>query len=377
MQPTDLYADSFARYPPRARSLAVTSVAVLRRIPLALLPLFLCQLISYDGLFPPEQRDLEQQFNYLGTVTTSQFNALMESLATIRLPPEISESDWVNQPKHFAEQLSAFLWSVHQGDHYHNAARAYQQHVEAVFVREPPETSRYTIVKVGAGVSETNLRLFRRLRRTAPSSPVLTRPPVEATIGPASRINVVSYAKLAPVVRKELTLLDEFEARPLGKDAIRAEAVTSYMADMKPKDLGLGNSADNPVLQHFELDALTEGPVTQVFSTTFVQGASRECLHRTQPLTLLARFRPRQEAGTMNQLLSRDPFNQVTDLEGALVDADMGAYYAWISQSRLSGGDRSRFIVWFEDHSTAITIGPSMARGATSDVPTDMAKILA
>lgn len=166
----------------------------------------------------------------------------------------------------------------------------------------------------------TNLHLFRRLRRTLFTG-VNPNPELECLIntlkGRAQRypgdhthwyidggeargdsrpgigeLNVVSYAKLAPAVRKELTLLDE-EVRPLRKDEIGVEAVTSYMADMKPKDLGPGTAQTTPVLQQFELDVLTGGADTQVFSTTFVQGASRECLHRAQPLTLLARFRPR------------------------------------------------------------------------------------
>jgi hypothetical protein len=38
----------------------------------------------------------------------------------------------------------------------------------------------------------------------------------------------------------------------------------------------------------------------------------------------------------------------IRDVEGSLIDAEMGAYYTWIHQSRLSGADQSRFLVWFE-----------------------------
>ena len=50
----------------------------------------------------------------------------------------------------------------------------------------------------------------------------------------------------------------------------------------------------------------------------------------------------------MEQLLARDPLQRPQDPEGSLVDADMGAYYTWINQSRLAGADWSRFLVWFE-----------------------------
>lgn len=405
MQPSDLRAESFSGYPPQARNLAVTNLAVLRCIPLALLPVFLRQMINYDWLFPPEQRDLVRQLDYLDKLSPSAFEALMEPFTAVHLPPEIGESDWVNQPKDFVEQLSAFLWSVHQIDNYHNAAREYQERVQSALVKEPPETSRYAMVIIGAGVREWNLPLFRRLRphgtlftQVNPKSGLQTLIATlqlraqrysgnyahwyidggepEAVFGPASGITVVSYERLAPAIRKELSLMNQFSTQPPKSGGTTVEAVTSYMADMKPRDLGLGDSAGDPVLHRFELEVLTEGAGTQVFSTTFVQWSSRECLRRAQPLTLLARFRPRQEAATMNELLSRDPFSQMTDAQGALVDADMGAYLTWIDQTRLPGADQSRFLAWFEDHSTAIAIGPTLARGTTSDTPTDLAKIL-
>jgi hypothetical protein len=405
MRPSELRAESFSRYPHQAEALAVQNLPLLRRIPLALLPLFLRQLINYDWLFPPEQRDLVGQFNYLAGLPESQFDALMAPYAAMRLPQEISDSDWVNEPKHFAEQLSAYLWSVHQIDAYHQAVRDYQQQLEAELAKEVPETSRYTMVILGAGVKETNLTLFRRLQphgtlftNVDQKSGVQTLLSAlnararkypgdyahwyidggepEAIPGPPSGISLISYGSLAPAVRRELTLLNRFRTLPPKSGETGVEAATSYMADMKAQDLGLGDNAGSQVLQHFALDMLTEGAGTQVYSTTFVQWTARECLHRAQPLTLVVRFRPRQEAAPMNQLLSRDPFAQATDAEGSLVDADMGAYLTWINQNRLPGADQSRFLAWFEDHGTAIAIGPSMARGTTSNAPADLAKIL-
>ena len=67
-------------------------------------------------------------------------------------------------------------------------------------------------------------------------------------------------------------------------------------------------------------------------------GPHREAMRRAQPITMLARFAPRQRMASMNELLKRDPLTQQTDPEGSLVDADMGAYYTWINQGRLPGG---------------------------------------
>jgi hypothetical protein len=44
----------------------------------------------------------------------------------------------------------------------------------------------------------------------------------------------------------------------------------------------------------------------------------------------------------------------------------MGAYYNWLNQQRLPGGEQSSFLVWFEGHSQALAIGPSMPRGTES-----------
>ena len=101
------------------------------------------------------------------------------------------------------------------------------------------------------------------------------------------------------------------------------------------------------MLNRFQLSLLTEGSGTQVFATTFVQWAAREALRRAQPLTLFARFAPRQRENPMNELLSEAQRRPELDPQGSLVDADMGAYYTWLNQQRLSGrkpGDLSRVV---------------------------------
>jgi len=78
----------------------------------------------------------------------------------------------------------------------------------------------------------------------------------------------------------------------------------------------------------------------------------------------------------MEQLLNRDPLQQHQDTEGSLIDADMGAYYTWINQSRLSGAQLSRFLVWFEDQPLACAISPTLPKGTTSSQSITMRQIL-
>jgi len=118
------------------------------------------------------------------------------------------------------------------------------------------------------------------------------------------------------------------------------------------------------LLNHFQLSILTEGSGTQIFSTTFVQWASREALRRAQPLTLMAHFRPRQLQQPINELLSKTVKSKEVDPEGSLVDADMAGYYIWLNQQRLPGAELSKFLIWFENHGEAVVVAPLVAAGS-------------
>jgi hypothetical protein len=159
-------------------------------------------------------------------------------------------------------------------------------------------------------------------------------------------LTIVSYDRLVPVARRELALLNQFTNHSGSGGTSAVEAVSSYVVGLSPNDLGLKDTARDAAMRHFEVNILTQGAGCQIYSTTFVQWASRECLHRAQPLTLFARFATRQTSAPMEQLLTRDPLQQPQDKQGSLIDADMGAYYTWINQSRLAGANQSRFLVW-------------------------------
>jgi hypothetical protein len=273
----------------------------------------------------------------------------------------------------------------------------YADRLRAAVPPEPPPIQRLGISIVGKGLDSYDQPLFRKLRphgayctRVNPENGLkvlLDAVAARAKAHPAPyahwyidggeevehdpALTVVSYDALAPARAALLRKMQSDISRPgMGPETLR-----THMAEMRASDVGLDNSRD-AVLSRFQLKLLTEGSGTQIFSTTFAQWAARETLRRAQPLTLLVRFAPRQRQKPMNELLSPTSGGSEPDLVGSLVDADMGAYYNWINQQRLPGADRSSFLVWFENHSSAVVIGPSVPRGTESSGATDISQLL-
>jgi hypothetical protein len=405
MQPSALRAEDFRLYPPKGKSLALANLQLLQKIPLTLLPTMLRQLIDYDWSFPLEQLALEKQLDYLKAMQPSSFMDLMASFASIHLPDALVASDWVNHPQEFNSQLSAALWSLQKKDIYHDAAVRFQRQIEEATKEALPSIPRFTIVTVGQGAAQARSPLFRSLRphgvlftaidpnnglqsllnflkTRAKSQPLpyahwyIDGGQPDATFGSYQGITATSYHDLMPVARRELNLTSDFVTRTAANGTGGPEALQSFMTSLNQADLGLDGTTHDPILRHFELGVLTEGAGTQVFSTTFVQWAAREAMRRAQPITMLARFAPRQRLVPMNELLSQDPSIQQTDPEGSLIDADMGAYYTWINQSRLVGSKQSCFLAWHEGQNLALAISPSLPAGTVSDKPASLENVL-
>jgi len=386
----DLNPDLFRRYPPQARQLAVNQIGLLQQLPEAFVPLLLREVIAYDWKFPAERNDLDRQFTYLNSLSAEQRQQVLAAFSQLRLSSELEKYDWVNQPAQYSERLSAHLWATHQIDAFSKAAAEYVQRVDAAQPLKPPPVARLGIVVIGQGVSINKYPLFRKLRkqgvyfnRVKPGDGVrivldavaarATAHPVPyghwyidggvpaAGVGPG--VSSVSYQSLEPVRTALLSKMESAVQSGIGGP----EALRTMMAQMRPEEVGLSGTSDDAVMNHFQLRVLTEGSGTQIFSTTFVQWAAREALRRAQPLTVLARFAPRQRDRPMNELLSGKQQNVVIDPEGSLIDADMGAYYTRLNMQRLSSGEQSSFLVWFEDHSEAIAVAPTLPHGTESD----------
>jgi hypothetical protein len=397
MLPRDLKPEKFRAYPPGARKLATDSTPALRRMPLSFLPSLLRELIEYDYKFPAERGALERELANLASLSDSQVEDLFSGFSKITLSAQLENSDWVNSPAQFVEQLSAHLWTTHQLDAFRIAATKYADHLNPVIAAEPPPIPRLGISIIGQGVGSFDGTLFRKLRpygtffsRIKPEKGLNLL--LEAVAARARRhpipyghwyidggelsnhdsnLTCISYAALESTRTALLARIhSEIERPGMGPEALR-----STMAQLRPSDLGK-EAANDEVLQRFQLKLLTEGSGTQIFSTTFAQWAAREALRRAQPHTLLVRFAPRQRQKAMNELLSAKRNQLEMDAMGSLIDGDMGAYYSWLNQQRLPGAEKSCFLAWFEDHQSALAIGPSIPRQTESDSQADMKKLL-
>lgn len=405
MTPRNLQVESFAAYPPQARALAVEHLDAIKRMPLLLAAAILRQVIQFDWSFPAERQQLVRQFDLLSHMEAVSFDSLVSPFASIPLSSELSKFDYVNHPQQFSERLTAHLWEKHLSDDYHSIAQVYQQHLDEVLPQTQPLTPRWTMVVIGKGSQQGEYSLFRHLTahgmlfsKLDPSdalevlgSAVIARAhqyPLDyghwyidggeaiPAVAADSQLTTLSYARLVPAALREFALVKEFARRGTSSAPVGPEAVGSYIVGLSPEDLGLrGNASDAP-LRHFEVNLMTQGAGCQIFSTTFVQWAARECLHRAQPLTLFARYSTRQSNAPMEQLLARNPLEQTQDPEGSLIDADMGAYYTWINQSRLPGAQESRFLVWFEDRNLACVVSPTLTGGKTFTGSIQMRQVL-
>ena len=398
MLPAQLTEAQFSVYPPLARAVAVGHLPLFRQLSLSFVPLLFRELISYDWKFPVERRDLDRQIAYLESLPPGQLQRRMTPFAQLQLTTALEQTDWVGSPTLFSEQLTAHLWATHQIDKFRTAAVDYMQTFSTSLPEETIPLPRLGIVLIGAGVTENNYPLFRKLRphgvyykRITPENgqkvlldAVAARAAqhplpyghwyidgadLQRDVPPA--LTCVSYSALDAVRTKLYAQM----RHAIEVNGANAEVLRTLLAQIRPNELGLASAPGRDVLNHFEVSLLTEGSGTQIFSTTFVQWAAREAFRRAQPVTLLARFTPRRREQPMNEVLAGTGKPSL-DPNGSPIDADMGAYYTWLNQQRLPGAAQGTFLVWFEDHSEALAIGPSLPHGTTDETAISLTELL-
>ncbi len=396
MLPRDLKPEQFRVYPPEAHRLAVDYLGTLQTLPLPYVANLLREVMEYDFKFPVERRELEKELANLRALSREQQRIWFEEFAAITLSPELEQSDWVGRPAQFVEQLSAYLWTTQQLDTFRKAALRYAQRLRMAVPQDQPAIPRLGIAVIGQGVLTHEGPLFGKLRpHGAYFSRVKSDGGLELLLqtlakrakdhpiryghwyvdgGPAAEhaveLTSISYQALAPVRQQLLRKMHP----QIDKPGMGPEALRTFLAQVTPADLAF--SSGDRILDRFQVKLLTEGSGTQIFSTTFAQWTAREAWRRAQPCTLMVRFAPRQRQKPMNELLSESQDQIEVDPAGSLIDADLGAYYNWINQQRLTGAEQSSFLAWFEDHNEAIVIGPAVPRGTESNSETDLNRLL-
>ena len=393
MTPAQLKPESFQHYQPQARSMAERHLALLQTLPLSFLSLLLREVIAYDRKFPSERRELDYQFSYLASLPEAAREKELAPFRAIRVGGDLQRLDWVDQPARFSEALSAHLWSTHQIDEFHGAAIAYMDRATVAVPPLLPKMPRLTVVIIGHGVSKANFALFRKLRaygvfftNVDPEGGLSTiaewlgRRAAEvpdryahwfisggAELSPAqSEFTSISYEALAqPRAAMSTVLRKSFES------GMGSEAIRTRLAAMEPADIGLSATGSDAAATWFQLSLLSEGSGTQIFSTSFVQWATREALRRAHPVTIVCRYTPRVRSSSMKDLLTPDPAKApVMDAEGSLMDADMGAYQTWLNVQRLPGAGEGKFLCWFEGHGQLLAIAPEWKPGTQENRPT-------
>ena len=397
MLPRNLQPENFTAYPPEARRVVLGHIDAIRQLPITFLPSLLREIIEYDFKFPAERAAIDTELATISALSPSQAKEWFEPFQSIAISSKLENFDWINLPAQFIEQQSAYLWSTHQLDTFRKAATDYGARLQAATKPQPLPAQRLGIAIIGQGVSTYDQPLFRNLRShgtyfnqikaenglqlllAAAATRAEAHPlpfghwyvdgGAEANHSPL--LTCVSYQGMQPM---RAALLKNIQSQ-IERPGMGPEELRTHLARMNPSDLGAGDTG-SAVLERFKLKILTEGSGTQIFSTTFAQWATREALRRAEPLTLLVRFAPRQRQRPMNELLSNAGGNPELDPMGSLVDADMGAYYHWINQQRLQEYDKSIFLVWFEGHSQALVIAPTLPRGTQSSSSLDLGQLL-
>ncbi len=401
MLPAKLSVSAFAGYPLEAQAFAKQNLAVLQQMPLSLAIILLREVVSYDWRFPIEKLALDSQFHWLRSLSIDHLKQVVAGFANLSVTDEVISQNWVSQPQQASEGLTAYLWSSHQMDQFHAAAAKYAESLHAAVSEPAPGFSRLCIVVLGQGVRAEDYPLFRKLRPHGVFVPQVEGPTdlqsvwnlvsdrIEAHPEPYQhwfidgqmaelaiaerdpRMVHMSWPETGTLRAAILARMQQVTQSPQGGP----EELRTLLATITPSTLGVPGGKDE-VLSRFRLSLVTEGSGTQIFSTTFVQWAAREALRRAQPSTLLLRFGPRQRQLPMDELVA-GVRNAVADPAGSMVDADMGAFYTWINQQRLTGAGQAKFVAWSQEHKQAIVIGAGLPRGTTANSAMSLKQLLA
>jgi hypothetical protein len=331
-----------------------------------------------------EQRQLTTQLGMLAA-----HPELMTPFAAIVVPETIARGDWLAHPGLFIDQLSRALWQTHQIDAYHHAAEAlFAAMPQRVVSKDAPAPLVIAVFGRGAApgeyplfqklrgegtylhsVDETDVstHLMGKLRRRAAAhtepyahwyidgGEPWTQPETEASM------QAFTFPELAPLTDAVLQTMNKAVLEGWGP-----ELLADRMRELKPAALDSSAVTSDPLMAHLFVTLLTQGSGTQLYSTSFVEAAGVEVVRRARPSTVLLRFAPRRKPASMNDMLEQRGQSAEMDPQGALVDADMALYYAWLAMRKLPDGERTSLLAVVEGQGQGFIAGPAVTRGVES-----------
>jgi hypothetical protein len=397
MRPRELTEAMFSAYPPLGRKVALERLALLRDLPLVLDAILMRELKEYDTSFPAERAQINARFTYLGSLATESLHALTRAFANLAISPELEAENWVASPRKFEEDLSAYLWASHQMDAFRAMSEEFVDAVAKATPAAMPLMPRLTVAVLPPELHKQDYPLFRKLLAHGTlfshvetdgsdgMSAILARlsqraQKTQVPYGhwyidggeplacPCNAVSRVSWAASEPV---RAAVLSEVRTT-IGSGSAGPEMLRSVMAEWKrPQN---STAFNDPLVDAFVQRVYGEGAGTQIFSTTFVQWSARELLRRAQPLTLVARYGPRQRQRSMNAMFATAASEM--DFAGSAVDADFAAYSTWINLQRLPGAENAFAIAWSQHDGRAVAVGPGFPRGTESSNTISMEKLL-
>ena len=397
MDPCSLSTASFQSYEPLARRLASDYLDLLRSLPLVLCAVMMREIINLDYRFPRERAAIEARLAFLESLSTGDRQKLTKGFADLSLSPDLLAADWVHSPQRFEEDLSAHLWASKQYDAFRDAATAFAQQVDRAIPAWNPGAHRFVVIVLAPDLRKDGYPLFRKLkphgvffprvagdgglaavlreldRRTAETLTPFDHWYIDGGGSGEKISNGICQCSWTGSTALRAEMLDRIE-KIVGSGSGGPEILRSAMASWNP---GTRNViTGNELVDRFILSVYAEGSGTQVFSTTFVQWATREILRRAEPVSVVARYGLRQRQRTLNEMFSKSPSQIGFDPAGSLVDADFGAYTSWINLSRIANSDQARFFAWSQAHGQAIAIGPDFPRGTEAPDQIGVAQLL-
>jgi hypothetical protein len=389
MTPAALDGPSFIRYPPLGARLAIEHLDLLRRLPLLVLPSFLEQIIAFDWKFPAERERLQGQLRALQSLDAESFRKRTLPFQAITLPGQLASSDWLNQPAHFIQALTPYLWSTRQIDAYREAAAELlaglpdsastlpSQSRLVLFTARPEMTADYPLfLKLRShglhfqkvrndGVEQWPLEILAARAGTTREAYAHWYLDGGAAWKPAAEgVHTLGYRMAEPVRKTVLAKMDRAIRSGTGPEILHQQ-----LAALQPTECGAQAVTPNPLLQRFVVDLFTQGSGTQIYSTSFVQWAAREILRRAQPQTLVVRAASRVRGQDLNDLAAGKQSESDLDHAGSLVDSDMAAYYTWLELRKLPGAETAVFLAWFPGREEAFVSSPSVPSNVASGSP--------